>query len=102
MAAKKVKVPLDMRLRWDYEELKRKIALLYTIWFIALVGGLSLIIASEFLNNTPLKYWSIFIATMIFVKVAYDIKLRTKVAYQQYYDDHNQNPPKDFIVPPPL
>ena len=65
---------LSTKLKFDYIEFKRKVLLLYGIWFFAVIAGLSLIAIGEFTPvGRTVKLLSFFIACLLFLKIGYDI-----------------------------
>jgi|GEM_PF-1369673 hypothetical protein len=75
----------SVRIRYAYIRLKRKLRFYFTLWFLALLSGVSLIIDSIFINPTvvPLKLWSVVLVVLIAVKLAYDSAARMR---KEYYD----------------
>ncbi|MGI0100182.1 MAG: hypothetical protein ACREBH_00435 [Candidatus Micrarchaeaceae archaeon] len=83
---------LDVKIRYAYARLKRKMALYFTLWFLALLAGVSLIIDSIFINSsaTPLKLWSIILVVLLSAKLAYDTAEKMKTEYNQFKHENKQ------------
>lgn len=81
---------LDVKIRYAYVRLRRKIALYFTLWFLALLAGVSLILDSIFISNSaaPLKLWSTLLVLMLAVKLAWDA---TSGMRREYYDFKAEN-----------
>jgi uncharacterized membrane protein len=83
---------IDVKIRYGYARLKRKIAVYFTLWFLALLAGISLVLDSIFISSTanPLKIWSVLIVLMLAIKLAYDTATNMKKEYVEFKAEHNQ------------
>jgi hypothetical protein len=83
---------MDVKIRYAYARLKRKIAVYFTLWFLALLAGVSLIVDSIFINPTvvTLKYWSVLLVVLLAVKLAYDSASRMKSEYVEFKVESKQ------------
>jgi len=88
MAAKNI----DVKIRYAYVRLKRKIAVYFTLWFLALLAGVSLILDSIFISNTAftLKLWSTFLVLLLAVKLAWDSTKNMRTEYSQFKNETKQ------------
>jgi hypothetical protein len=76
---------LDITIRYAFIRFKRKMALSLALWFIALLLGVSLIIASQFIYNNPiLKIWSVILVIVLFIKLAYDTGSNMNREYREF------------------
>ena len=76
---------IDIKVKWAYIRFKEKLALSFTLYFIALLLGISLILSSEFVyNNYLLKVWSVVLLILLFIKVAYDAGVNMKRQYSDF------------------
>lgn len=82
---------IDVTIRYAYVRLKRKLALYFTLWFLALLAGVSLVIDSIFIgpNVTPLKLWSAILVVLLAIKLAYDSATKMKKEYTDFKDENN-------------
>ncbi|MDE1871473.1 MAG: hypothetical protein KGI06_04525 [Candidatus Micrarchaeota archaeon] len=83
---------IDVKIRYAYARLKRKMALYFTLWFLALLAAVSLIMDSIFIgeNVISLKIWSAALVILIAIKLAYDAQLNLKKEYKSFKDEYNQ------------
>ncbi len=83
---------IDVKIRYAYARLKRKIAVYFTLWFLALLAGVSLVIDSIFISNgaASLKIWSTLIVIMLSVKLAYDAATNMKKEYTEFKTENKQ------------
>lgn len=83
---------IDVRIRYTYARLKRKIAVYFTLWFLALLAGVSLVIDGIFIskNAAPLKWWDAVIVIMLAVKLAYDTGIKMKKEYMDFRDENKR------------
>lgn len=83
---------MDVRIRYAYARLKRRIEVYFTLWFLALLAGVSLVIDSIFISNSaaPLKVWSVLIVVMLAIKLAYDTATNMKKEYTEFKQEHKQ------------
>ncbi len=81
---------IDIRIRYAYVRLKRKLALYFTLWFLALLAGVSLIIDSIFINPTvvSLKLWSVVLVILLAMKLAYDSATKMKDEYKDFKEEN--------------
>ncbi len=77
---------MDVTIRFAYVRLKRRLALYFTLWFLALLAGVSLVIDSIFINPTviSLKLWSVVLVVLLAVKLAYDSVTRMQNEYKEF------------------
>jgi glucan phosphoethanolaminetransferase (alkaline phosphatase superfamily) len=75
-----------VKIRFAFVRLRRKIALYFTLWFLALLTGVSLIVYVIFINPTvySLKIWSVVLVVMLSVKLAYDLASAMKKEYADF------------------
>ena len=92
---------IDVKMRYAYARLKRKIAVYFTLWFLALLAGVSLIIDGIFIskNAAPLKWWDAIIVLMLAIKLAYDTGIKMR---KEYNDFRNENKKVNLDSPLPL
>ena len=83
---------IDVRIRYAYARLKRKIALYFTLWFLALLAGVSLVIDGIFIskNAAPLKWWDAVIVLMLAIKLAYDTGIKLKKEYTDFKEENRK------------
>jgi len=81
---------IDVKIRFAYIRLKRKVQLYFTLWFLALLAGVSLIIDSIFVPNDTLKLWSTVLVVILAVKLSYDSSLNMRREYEQFKEKHEQ------------
>ena len=83
---------MDIKIRYAYARLRRKVALYFTLWFLALLAGVSLVIDSIFINSsaTPLKLWSIILVLLLAMKLAYDTAAKMKSEYDEFKAENKQ------------
>ena len=75
-------------IRVAYIRLKRKLTIFFTLWFLAILLSVTLVISSFFVfNNFVLKLWAIILVLMMSVKVAYDTATGMKREYEQFKED---------------
>lgn len=84
---------IDVKIRYAYFRLRRKMALYFTLWFLALLAGVSLILDSIFISGTasPLKLWSTFLVLMLAVKLAWDASKNMRQEYVNFKQDSKLN-----------
>lgn len=82
-------VAMDVRIRYSYARLKRKIGIYFTLWFLALLAGVSLVIDSIYLSTDPLKLWSIMLVVILTVKLSYDASNNAKKQYVDFKEENN-------------
>ncbi len=76
---------VDLKLKWAYIQFKRKVEVAYTVYFLAILLGVSLLISSYFVyNNAALKIWSILLIILLFAKLSYDAARNMKREYEEY------------------
>jgi hypothetical protein len=80
---------IDVKIRYAYVRLKRKLALYFTLWFLALLAGVSLIIDSIFINPTvvSLKWWSVVLVMLLAIKLAYDSANKMRKEYTDFKEE---------------
>lgn len=83
---------IDVKVRYAYARLKRKLELYITLWFLALLAAVSLILDSIFIQEhvLALKIWSAILVVLLGMKLAYDIGNRIKKEYNDFKDEHGQ------------
>jgi 4-hydroxybenzoate polyprenyltransferase len=82
---------IDVKIRYGYARLKRKIEIYFTLWFLALLAGVSLVIDSIFVSNDalPLKIWSVILVLLLALKLAYDASANARKQYFAFKEEHN-------------
>ena len=82
----------DVKLRYAYVRLKRKVSLYFTLWFLALLAGVSLIIDSIFISGEAytLKLWSTALVMILAIKLAYDATSNVKRQYTEFKEENKQ------------
>lgn len=77
---------IDVKIRYAYARLKRRIAIYFTLWFLALLAGVTLIIYSLFIrgDNLALKLWSTLLVLMLAVKLAYEASENMRRKYEMF------------------
>ena len=81
----------DVKLKYAYMKLQRNLALYFTLWFLALLAAVSLVIDSMFVpNSSPLKFWSSILVILLFIKLSYDVYLNMKDQYEAWKEAHKQ------------
>jgi hypothetical protein len=85
---------LDIKVRWAYLNLKRKIELQFTLYLIALLLATSLIIANFVYDNPLLKIWSVILVILLFVKIGYDSVETMRREYADFRTDHKGKLPE--------
>lgn len=79
------------RVRLAYKRLKRNLTIFFTLWFLAILLAVTLIISSFFIfNNFLLKLWAMILILMMAVKIAYDAASGIKRDYDQFKEDTGQ------------
>ncbi len=83
---------LDVKIRYGYARLKRKIAVYFTLWFLALLAGVSLVVDSISISNAalPLKLWSMVVVLMLAIKLAYDAMQNMRKEYTAFKVESGQ------------
>jgi hypothetical protein len=82
---------LGLRVKYAYIRLKRNLALYFTLWFLALLAAVSLIITSIFLpNDSPVKIWSSILVIILFIKLSYDVYLSMRTRYDNFKEKYDQ------------
>jgi len=83
---------IDVKIRYAYVRLRRRIAIYFTLWFLALLAGVSLIIDSIFIGGalTPLKLWSTALVLILAIKLAFEAASNMKVKYEQFKEETHQ------------
>jgi|GEM_PF-6646724 hypothetical protein len=83
---------IDVRIRYSYARLKRKLGLYVILWFLALLAAVSLIMDSIFINNGlfVLKLWSAIVVLLLGVKLAYDTSMKLRQEYTGFKDEYKQ------------
>jgi hypothetical protein len=91
----------DVKIRYAYVRLKRKIAVYFTLWFLALLAGVSLVIDGIFItqNAAPLRWWDAAIVIMLAMKLAYDTGIKMKKEYTTFREE-NKKIDLDAPLPP--
>ncbi len=81
---------IDVTIRYAYVRLRRRLELYFTLWFLALLAGVSLIIDSIFINPTAtsLKLWSVLLVVLLAIKLAYDSATKMKKDYITFRDEN--------------
>jgi len=79
---------IDVKIKYAYLELKRKLGFVFTIWLLALLASATLLIANFFLNIPLLKMWSSVLAIMLLIKVAFDIGNGMNKEYAAFKNEH--------------
>ena len=89
---------LDIKIKLAYLHFKRRIALYFTLWVLALLAGVSLLIAGIFYQySLVLKLWSTLLVVLLFIKLGYDAILNMKNQYEGFKetdgltDEHQRN-----------
>ena len=76
---------LDVRIKLAYMHLKRRIALYFTLWILALLAGVSLLVAGIFYQySIVLKLWSTLLVVLLFIKLGYDAILNMRNQYTTF------------------
>ncbi len=76
---------LDIKIKLAYMHFKRKIALYFTLWILALLAGVSLLVAGIFYQgSTVLKLWSTILVVLLFIKLGYDAILNMRHQYDSF------------------
>ncbi|MGI0100099.1 MAG: hypothetical protein ACREBH_00010 [Candidatus Micrarchaeaceae archaeon] len=84
-------IAISGKVRIAYIRLRRRIMIFFTLWFLAILLAVSLIISSFFVfNNFLLKLWAIILILMMCTKIAYDAALGIKKQYEQFKEDTGQ------------
>lgn len=83
---------IDVKVRYAYVRFKRKLQLYITLWFLALLAAVSLILDSIFIEQHlfALKVWSAILVVLLGMKLAYDIGNRIKRDYMDFKEEHGQ------------
>lgn len=83
---------MDIRIRYAYARLKRKLGLYVILWFLALLAAVSLILDSIFIKDTllSLKLWSAILVVLLGVKLAYDASTKLKQDYMEFKSQYKQ------------
>lgn len=83
---------IDVKIKYAYARLKRKLAVYFTLWFLALLAGVSLIVDTIFISNSAftLKLWSTLLVVMLAVKLAYDAANKMRQEYNNFKEEHDQ------------
>ena len=82
---------LDVRIKYAYLRLKRNLALYFTLWFLALLAAVSLVIDSIFIpNNSSLRVWSSLLVILLFIKLSYDVYTNMRNQYEAWKEAHKQ------------
>jgi cytochrome c biogenesis protein CcdA len=86
---------MDVKIKFAYVRLKRKLAFYFTLWFFALLAGVGFIIYAIFVskNAAPLKIWSIVLVIIFGVKLAYDTVEKMKREYNDFKRDEGIKTP---------
>ena len=81
---------IDVTIRYAYVRLKRRLELYFTLWFLALLAGVSLIIDSIFIDPTAtsLRLWSVILVILLAIKLAYDSATKMKREYIEFRDEN--------------
>ena len=81
---------IDVKLRYSYARLRRKIEIYFTLWFLALLAGVSLVVDSIFVSNDalPLKLWSILLVVLLALKLSYDASNNAKKQYMEFKQEN--------------
>ena len=76
---------INIKIRLAYINFKYRVAFYFTLWVLALLAALSLIIAGIFYQgSTTLKLWSAVLVILIFVKLGYDVHLNMRRQYERF------------------
>ncbi len=79
---------LNLRIRFAYIEFKRKLLLVSTLYFIAMLLGFTLFIYSELVyTNQILRIWAIFLVFLLFVKVFFDFWNTARIEYESKFKE---------------
>lgn len=82
---------MDIKVKYAYLRLKRNLALYFTLWFLALLAAVSLVIDSIFIpNNSSLKLWSSLLVILLFVKLSYDVYINMRGQYETWKQQNDQ------------
>ena len=80
---------LGIKIELAYIDLKNKLALYYTLWLLALLAGMTLVIAGIFAKSGEiLKLWSVILVILLFIKVSYDAVLNMNKEYTRFKEEH--------------
>ncbi len=82
---------LNLRFRFAYIEFKRKLLLVSTLYFIAMLLGFTLFIYSELVYTSQiLRWWAIFLVFLLFVKIFFDFWNSARNEYEQKFKERLQ------------
>jgi 4-hydroxybenzoate polyprenyltransferase len=81
---------MDVKIRFAYARMIRRIGIYFTLWFLALLAGVSLVIDSIFVSNDalPLKVWSVVLVLILAIKLAYDASNNAKKEYMSFKEEN--------------
>jgi len=79
---------IDVKIKYAYIRLKRRLKTIFTMWLLALLASATLLVANFFLNIYLLKVWSSILAIMLLIKVAFDIGNSMKKEYNTFKNEH--------------
>lgn len=81
---------VDIKIKLAYIHLKKKIALYLVLWLVALFAGAGLLVMSVFYpSSVVLKFWSVILVLLVFIKLGYDVAADMKEKYETFKDQNN-------------
>jgi hypothetical protein len=81
---------VDIKIKLAYLHLKKRIALYLVLWLVALVAGAGLLVGSMFYpSSIVLRFWSVILVLLVFIKLGYDVAADMKEKYETFKDQNN-------------
>jgi len=81
-----MKYALQIKMKFAYVEFRRKVAIVFSIWTLAFIAGIALILLSEFVyQNLTSKVASVILAFMLFTRILYDVWREMRVEYEKRF-----------------
>jgi hypothetical protein len=81
-----MKYALQIKMRFAYVEFKRRVTLVFSIWTLAFIAGIALILFSEFVyQNITSKVASVVLAFMLFTRILYDVWKEMREEYEKRF-----------------
>lgn len=86
-----VKDILELKLRLAYLNFRKEAAIIFSIWTLAFIAGIGLIIASEFIyNNIEIKIFAVVLALLLFARIIYDVWKDVRLEYEKRFDGYSR------------
>ena len=92
MQTQKTPKDIDVRVRYEYMQIKNRFKVIFTIWLLALIASATLLVAGFFANSYILKIWASLLAIILLIKIAFDVGNNMKKEYARVENLNKHHP----------